>query len=67
MTAAQLNENLSEMESTLKLKEVEMATLKQEKRLMIKQFSERKTNQGKCEETLQQVHAMHSPILSIFI
>ena len=55
MTAAQLNEHLSQLESKLKIKEKEVTSLKNEKRLMIKQLSERKIDQSQNEETLKEV------------
>jgi len=55
LTASQLNERLSQLESQMKIKENEVTSLKNEKRLMIKQLSERKIDQSQSEETLKEV------------
>jgi len=55
MTAEQLNEGFSELESQLKIKKMEIAGLKNDKERMIKQFIERKIDQSQNKETLREV------------
>jgi len=52
MTTAQLQDDLSEMESRSKLKDLEIVRLNKERKLMMKQLSGRRSDQSQQQETV---------------
>ena len=55
MGTAQLHDDLSEMESRLKVRDMEFTKLKKDHKLMIKQFGERRIDQSQPAEAATQV------------
>ena len=66
MISTQLHDDLSEMESRSKLKDIEIAKLKEDRKLMMKQLSERRSNQNQQQEILSQVQLPTSSISDVY-